>query len=419
MRILSFWQYLPIVFLFLFTKAHGYDSLRLSLQQADSIFLKQNLLLLSGQYNINASEALIIQAKAYPNPVFSAQINAIDPENDRYFNIGPQGQKQFDIEQLLIIGGKRRSSIAMTRQNRTIAESELAELLRNLRLQLHTSFYLLNKYRIILASYEQQLSLLKVIIESYDQQARNGNIPVKDVIRLKTVYLRISNNKVELQTQELEELNKIQALFRMPIYPLPVIDDRVFAGFQEMRSEENLQNLAAANRPDLQIRRKENDLASMNVRLQKQLAIPDPVVSAGYDQRGGAFLNQVNIGLSVPIPVFNRNRGNVKAASYEKLNSSIMVDQKLVEVRSEVANARELMRRCIEEYVQASLLYTKDFSDVFNGVNENFTRRNISILEFVDFFEAYNESLADYHRIKTQLALMAEQINFVTASQVY
>ncbi len=89
--------------LLLFTKASGYDTLFLSLRQVDSIFLERNLLLLSQLYNIDAQNALIIQAKAYPNPVFSAIVNAYDPQNEKAFHAGPTGQKEFTIEQLLIL----------------------------------------------------------------------------------------------------------------------------------------------------------------------------------------------------------------------------------------------------------------------------------------------------------------------------
>ena len=41
------------------------DTLKLTIQKADSIFLLNNLMLLAEQYNISAKQALIIQAKSY------------------------------------------------------------------------------------------------------------------------------------------------------------------------------------------------------------------------------------------------------------------------------------------------------------------------------------------------------------------
>jgi len=56
---------------------------------------------------------------------------------------------------------------------------------------------------------------------------------------------------------------------------------------------------------------------------------------------------------------------------------------------------------------------------VYNGMHDNFLKQNISIVEFVDFFESYNESLAEVSRIHKQLALSAENINYTTAYNVY
>src|SRR5664280_2815290 len=47
------------------------DTVSLDLRSADQMFLNNNLLLLAEKYNVDASKALILQAKLYPNPSFS------------------------------------------------------------------------------------------------------------------------------------------------------------------------------------------------------------------------------------------------------------------------------------------------------------------------------------------------------------
>lgn len=410
---------LALVCLICALPAWGYDTLRLTLQRADSLFLKENLQLLAQAYAIGAKDALIIQSKAYPNPLFSMSLNAVDPQNDKYFNIGPNGQKEFEIEQLFLLGGKRKTSIAIARQNKTLAEIELSELLRNLRLSLHSSLYLLGKHKAVLDSYRKQLVVLDQLIGSYEEQSRRGNLPVKDVIRLKSVRLSISNNQLEEVNGYLEEVKRIQTLLHTPNHPVPMIDDGVFVTFQQPHTVEELMDIALEHRPDYELARQESTLAASVLKLQKQMAIPDVAVNTGYDQRGGAFLNQVQVGVSIPLPLWNRNKGNIRAAAYDQQAAELYIEQKRAEIQAEVTGAAEQMRTGIDEYVRANQIFTSDFDEVFRGMNENFARRNISILEFVDFFEAYNESLADYQKIRTQLALQAEQINYVTAYTIY
>lgn len=43
---------------------------------------------------------------------------------------------------------------------------------------------------------------------------------------------------------------------------------------------------------------------------------------------------------------------------------------------------------------------------------DNFQKRNVPIVEFVDFFEAYNEVLTELTRIKTQLIISGKQLKY-------
>ena len=47
------------------------DTLRLTLNDAEKMFLDSNLQLLAQRYNIDANQALVVQARLYPNPNFS------------------------------------------------------------------------------------------------------------------------------------------------------------------------------------------------------------------------------------------------------------------------------------------------------------------------------------------------------------
>ena len=83
----------------------------MSLEDAEKMFLQNNLLLLAKQYNIRAQQAYIIQAKSYPNPTFNADINVVDPQHHQYFHIDSSGQKSFQVQQLILLGGKRKTEI--------------------------------------------------------------------------------------------------------------------------------------------------------------------------------------------------------------------------------------------------------------------------------------------------------------------
>lgn len=400
-------------------QAYSQKTQSLTLVQVDSIFLKNNLLLLAQQYNIEAQKALVIQAKAYPNPLFTADLNAYDPQNEKAFHVGSTGQKAFAIEQLILLGGKRKAEIDLAKQNEKLATLELEDLLRNLQYQLHTSFFQLNRQRNTLAKFNRQLQLLDTLIVSYDAQAKKGNLPPKDVIRLKAVYFKINNEKSDLASQYFQEQQSMQLLLQMDDYLEPLISKSEIEQWTAPREFTALLNAALENRPDLKVANESESFALMNVRLQKRLAIPDVAVNTSYDQRGGAFQNQLNVGLNIPLPLWNRNQGNIKAAEYSVKSMDVNQQQKLKEVETDVMAAWQNLLLSVSEYQKIRNYYTDDFDLVFEGVNTNFQKRNISILEFVDFFESYNESLSEFERVKTFLANSAMQINYVTASKIF
>jgi outer membrane protein, heavy metal efflux system len=395
------------------------DKVSLTLSQVDSLFLKNNLLLLAQAYNVSAQEALFLQAKSYPNPLFTADINALDPENQKVFHAGQSGQKAFAIEQLILLGGKRKTEIELARQNKQVAELELEDLLRNLRYQLHTSYYTINGQINTLGKYARQLELLDTLINSFEIQSKRGNIPAKDVIRLKSVYFKINNDKSLLAGDYFNEQQKIQLLLQVNNYLIPKIDKSELDRLTALKEYDELLATALDQRPDLKEAYQQEAIALLNLKYQKKLAIPDVAVNTSYDQRGGAFHNQMNVGVNIPLPLWNRNRGNIKAAEYGTNTADLYQQQKTREVQTDVFAAWQTLKLSIVEYNKIKSYYTEDFDVVFQGVNTNFQKRNISILEFVDFFEAYNESLDEYERVKTNLANSAMKINLATASKIY
>src|SRR5262245_42756604 len=114
------------------------DTLRVTLRQADSLFVTHNYYLLAASMNIEASRAQILQAKLFINPIFTADLNAYDPQNEKAFHVGPTGQKSFQVDQLILLGGKRKSQIELAKTDAAIAELEFQNLTRQLKFKLHT-----------------------------------------------------------------------------------------------------------------------------------------------------------------------------------------------------------------------------------------------------------------------------------------
>ncbi|HEX8061375.1 MAG TPA: TolC family protein [Cyclobacteriaceae bacterium] len=395
------------------------DTLRVSMDGAEKMFAEKNLLILAQSYQVEATKALEIQARLYPNAQLSGEINAIDRQHEKYFNVGPQGQKAFQIEQLILLGGKRKKEMELARQNSMIASLEFEDLLRNLKLELHNTLYDVYFDQSAVRGFNQQLTLLDSIIVSYDRQAKKGNIPYKEVIRLKSIYIRINNEKTNFIKEILEGQKKLQVLLQSPGYVAPEINVNTWAKFERQHPIDSLVNIALDLRPDYKISKANINYANLNLQYQRRLAVPDVSLGGDYDQRGGAFVNQVGLMFSMPLPLTNRNQGNIKAAEHQAKAVVTLEQQAKSEITAHVTNSWLALNRSVQEYAKARTMYNADFTTVFNGVSENFQKRNITLLEFVDFFESYNETVINMNHIERQVALSAEQLNYSIAYPLY
>ncbi len=410
---------LLILSFFIRLASPGQTTQSLTHEAGEDFFLKNNLMLLAQQYNISAKQALIIQAKAYPNPVFNADINVYDPQHKQAFHVDSSGQKSFQVQQLILLGGKRKTEVEIAKQNKILAEAEFSDLLRSLKAELSTHFYNISSQKTVIENFQKQLAILDTIITAYKVQTDKGNLPLKDLIRLKSVYIKINSNKSEMAAQYSEDQKQIKLLLQSNSDVIPIISDEAYVKYTSLKPLSDLQNTALSNRPDLKIADESALIAALALKREKKQVIPDIALNGSYDQRGGAFRNQINAGITLPIPILNTNRGNIKAAEFDKKAMDLYLQEKKLEVELDIQQAWENMQRSISEYSKVKEYYNEEFLSVNKGINENFHRRNISILEFVDFVEAYNESLADFERIKKQLAQSASQINYVTATKIY
>ena len=140
---------ISILFCFsLFSSFAQGDTLSLTISQADKMFVAANFQLMASSMNIEAQKAQEIQAKLYPNPILTADFNAIDPENSKIFHVGSGGQQSLQLEQLIILGGKRKAQIDLAKTNTQMSELAFQDLLRQLKFQLHTGLFLLSQKKI-------------------------------------------------------------------------------------------------------------------------------------------------------------------------------------------------------------------------------------------------------------------------------
>ncbi|MBP4142251.1 TolC family protein [Flavobacterium sp. P4023] len=384
-----------------------------TVKDCENIFLENNLVLLASNYNIDASKALIIQARIWDNPTFTADLNAYNPEKEKYFYNGSQGAKSFGIEQLIYLGGKKRNEVKLAQATAKQTELEFDELLRTLKFQLRKSFYTVYFNSKNLETIDRQLSHIEDLISSYSVQTQKGNLPLKDLVRLQSLFLNFKNDRIEVVNSTIEEQANLKLLLNESENVVPTLTDIDFEKYTKEISLDAkvLENIAIESRPDYLQQQKNIEINELNIKYQKSLAIPDLTLGLAYAQRGGAFDNQKNVTLGIPLPLWNKNKGNIQVAKTILAQSKVEKQAFDLQLQTEIASNWNKWNESRKNYQLLNPKINTDFEMVYKGILENFQKRNISLLEFTDFMESYNQAAIQMNELKKKLVLSGEEFN--------
>ncbi|MVM32841.1 TolC family protein [Spirosoma sp. HMF4905] len=398
----------------------GQDSLSLTLQQADSLFIKNNLLLLAERFRIDASQAQVLQAGLYDNPSVSIELSAYNNEARRVLDVGAQGEKIVSIQQLLYTAGKRNKRIALASEATQLTQFELLDLLRGLRFDLRSRFYSIYFQQKTLARFDQQLATLQTTVAAYEIQYSRSNVSLRELLRLKALLFQLNNDRTAIVFQLADDQRALRTLLSIdqPVKP-QVVDETLARYHLPAQTEDTLQQMALRNRPDLKATESLTRQAQLNYNLQRALAVPDMRVGGTYDQAGSYIQNYVGLSVSADIPVFNRNQGAIRAARSQIQYQQQLQRQKAMQVGNEMATALQKVQE-VERRVQAvEQSFTDQFDQLNRGVVTSFQKGNITLLEFVDLIESYNDSISQLNRLKADRVSAYEELNYLIGEDLF
>ena len=416
MRLLSF----SVFFLLSSLAGRAQDSLRLSRQQVDALFLKNNLVLLAERFRIDASQAQVIQASLYDNPTVTLELSAYNTARQRVLDVGRQGQKIVSVQQLLYTAGKRNKRIALAGEVAQLTQYEFTDLLRSLRFELRSRFFDLYFQQQTLVRYEQQIATLQSTVTAFEQQYNRNNVSLRELLRLKALLFQLNNDRLEIRLQQTENQQTIQTLLSLEGPIIPLVEEAQLRQYQLPGvPADSLRERALRHRADLLASRSLSRQAELNYNLQKALAVPDVRVGGTYDQAGSYISNYVGLSVSMDLPLLNRNQGAIKAARSQIDYQQRLQQQKGIQVTNEVTAALQKVGE-VERTVQSvEARFTDQFEQLSQGVFTNFQKGNLTLLEFIDFIETYNESAQQLNRLKAQRVSAYEELNYVVGEELF
>ncbi len=387
------------------------DTLQLTLQQAETAFLNKNLDLIAQKYSIDSAKATVITAKLYDNPDFSYSNALYNFTTHNFF----EPEMQVQVSQLIRLAGKRNKSINLATSGIDIAQFQFYDLLRTLRLALRSDFY--NIYYLEQSSklYQIEISSLQKMVPAFDDEVKKGFMAPIDALRIKSQLYTLQAEYDNLQTT----INNLQNEFKLLIrsnpseYLIPVAEISSLTG--EVVSKTNYQSLvdsALVNRPDLKALNANIAFSNYNLKLQQAYAKPDITINANYDRLGSYVQDYNGIGISLPLPFFNRNQGNIQNARIQTEVSKVELESGLDKVKNEVTTNYINAARSEKLLMDFDPSFEQDMKNIIGQVTINFQKKNITMLEFLDFYDSYKENVLQLDQLRFNKISALEQLNF-------
>ncbi|WP_232224667.1 TolC family protein [Leptospira fainei] len=390
---------------------------KLSLREAEELFLKNNLSLISSKFEIEAKKAEILQAGLWDNPNIAIDQNVYNPGTGKYFDTTKNGETAIQIQQLFLMAGKRDKRIRLAKWNKEISEQIFYDTLRSLKLELRTTFFQLYFARQSVEFYKESIPSIRKTISGAENVYQNRNILLSELLRLKSLLFRLENDRSKIAQIVYEK----EAALKVLLNEQSTLEYEIFPEFTEHAdSEYSIHSLdakemiksAIEHRPDLKSLELSVKAEQTNLSLQKAMVIPDLSLGGSWDRAGNYINNYYGFTVSTSIPLFDRNQGNIKSSEMILNSRKVAYEEQLLKVNTEVRAALEIARdkeRLLKNYRNS---FTKDYKSLAGLMIENYRKKYITILEFADFFESYSDSTLNMIRLQSDRIEAAESLNF-------
>lgn len=393
-----------------------------TLEQAIQEGLAHNLDLAAQRYNISIAEAREITAGLRPNPVLNVNGQTLNLLGARYTSDSPLGPNQYNshVDYTIERGGKRQERLAVARQEKSLAELGVREMIRQLIFSIQAAFVDVQQAAENRKLAQENLDKLQGVVAINETRLKAGDLANVELERSRLAAMQLQANVQQAQLQLDQARTQLQLLIGRK-QPDPAFD--IAGDFRRdplTRTQVELADAALTLRPDYLAAKQFEDRSRADLRLQLANAKPDLTVGGEYSFQhaygfGGSSLG---VSLSVPIPVFNKNQGEILRARREIAQGAVRIEGLRVSIQSELDKAyrqftvaRQLLT-AVETGVLAKARGVRDTTEY------SYRRGEASLIEFLDAQRAFNDAVQTYIDARAAYARSLFLLDSVSGSSV-
>ena len=393
----------------------------LRLEQAVQEAVDHNLNLLAERYNLSVADARIIQARLRPNPIFSYGQDYQDVFRQGFSLDNGAGPPEWNarVDFTLERGGKRTRRVDLAQSLKSVAEFQLLNTIRQLRFDVENAFLDAQAAAASLELARENNQSLQGIVDINTARVRAGDLAEVELMRSRVAQMQSRSQVQQAELRLRTALNKLRLLIGRTGPAAELSIDPEFRKDDAALALPELQADALRLRPDLVGLRRDQARSQADLRLQIAQSKSDFTVGTEYHkQYGPVQASAVGFFFSAPLPVFNRNQGEISRARSEDRQIEARIRAAEAQIASDVATAWDqyTTSRSLVENIEKNMI--QQARDVRSITEYSYRRGEASFVEFLDAQRAFNDTMQSYNDARTDLVRNLFLIESVTGRGV-
>jgi cobalt-zinc-cadmium efflux system outer membrane protein len=386
-------------------------SARLSLEDAVQLAIQHNHNLLATRTTIQQNEAAEITANLRPNPTLFTDweyLPFFTPSSFTKDYLHDSTEADIGLSYLFERGRKRQDRFQAARDQTAQTRSLVADSERSLTFQVATLF---TNAQLAESTADLALTDLKSFQSTVDigeSQFKSGGISENDFLKIKLLLLQFQTDLEQAQLARIQALSDLRQLLGYESVSEDFDVESSFDYIPLALTLDDLKSRALQSRPDLRAAQQGVTAANSQLTLAKANGKQDVTVSANYSHVNA--INAATFLVSIPLPVFNRNQGEIARTRYAITQAE---EQKLAasgQVLTDVKDAYEGLKsndRVVQFYRSSYLEVAQKSRDISEFA---YRRGATSLLDFLDAERTYRATQLSYRQSLAAYLLALEQV---------
>jgi cobalt-zinc-cadmium efflux system outer membrane protein len=408
------------ILLIQFAEAQVQGPIRISLDEAIQMALQHNHNQLALMTTIQQSQAEEITQGLRPNPALFADweylpLGSPASQNPNVYSgvstpdyLKNNTEGDIGLSYLIELGGKRRDRLKAQKDITAQTKSLVDDNGRGLTFQVATLFYSAQLAESALDLAEKDLKSFQQTVDISEVQYHGGGLSENDYLMIKLQLLQFESDVEQAQLARVQSLSDLRQLLG---YESVSEDYDVVSSFEYQAVKVNLLDLQAKalqNRPDLRAAQQGVTAAGSQLVLMKANGKPDLTVQANYSHVNA--INAATIYGSIPLPIFNRNQGEIARARYAITQADEQEKAANGQALTDVYDAYQNLRSN-DTVVQLYISKYLDVATRSRDISEYaYHRGGASLLVFLDAERNFRATQLAYRQALASYLLALEQL---------